>query len=47
MAIFLSNDVQVTLNAVDLTDHVTSASISTAFLMSLRLQLWEILHTFL
>jgi hypothetical protein len=31
MAIFLSNDVQVTLNAVDLTDHVTSASISRVF----------------
>jgi hypothetical protein len=31
MAIFLSNDVQVTLNAVDLTDHCTSASISRVF----------------
>ena len=31
MAIFLSNDVQVTLNSVDLTDHVTSASISRVF----------------
>ena len=31
MAIFLSNDVQVTLNAVDLTDHGTSASISRVF----------------
>ena len=31
MAFFLSNDVQVTLNAVDLTDHVTSASISRVF----------------
>jgi hypothetical protein len=46
MAIFLSNDVQVTLNAVDLTDHVTSASISRVF-DELELQLWEILHTFL
>ena len=31
MAIFLSNDVQVTLNAVDLTDHVTSATINRVF----------------
>jgi hypothetical protein len=31
MAIFLSNDVVVTLNAVDLSDHVTSASISRVF----------------
>jgi hypothetical protein len=31
MAIFLSNDVQVTLNAVDLSDHCTSASISRVF----------------
>jgi hypothetical protein len=31
MAIFLSNDVQVTLERVDLTDHVTSASISRVF----------------
>ena len=31
MAIFLSNDVQVTLNAVDLTDHCTSASIYRVF----------------
>ena len=31
MAIFLSNDVQVTLNAVDLTANCTSASISRVF----------------
>ena len=31
MAIFLSNDVQVTLNSVDLTDHVTSATINRVF----------------
>ena len=31
MAIFLSNDVQVTLNSVDLIDHTTSASISRVF----------------
>ena len=31
MAIFLSNDVQVTLNAVDLSDHVTSATINRLF----------------
>jgi uncharacterized protein YerC len=31
MAIFLSNDVQVTLERVDLTDHCTSASISSVF----------------
>ncbi len=31
MAIFLSNTVQVTLNNVDLTDHVTSATINRAF----------------
>ena len=31
MAIFLSNDVQVTLNAVDLSDHVTSATINRVF----------------
>jgi hypothetical protein len=46
MAIFLSNEVVVTLNAVDLSDHVTSATIS-AYLMSWKLQLWAILHTFL
>jgi hypothetical protein len=31
MAIFLSNEVVVTLNSVDLSDHVTSASISRVF----------------
>ena len=31
MAIFLSNDVQVTLDSVDLSDHTTSASISRVF----------------
>ena len=31
MAIFLSNGVVVTLNSVDLSDHVTSASISRTF----------------
>ena len=31
MAIYLSNTVQVTLNAVALTDHVTSATINRAF----------------
>ena len=31
MAIYLSNTVQVTLNSVALTDHVTSASISRTF----------------
>jgi hypothetical protein len=31
MAIFLSNTVVVTLNSVDLSDHVTSASISRTF----------------
>ena len=31
MAIFLSNDVQVTLNAVDLSDHVTSATKNRVF----------------
>jgi hypothetical protein len=31
MAIFLSNDVVVTLNAVDLSDHVTSATINRVF----------------
>jgi hypothetical protein len=46
MAIFLSNDVQVTLNAVDLTDHAL-ALVFLEFLMSWKLQLWAILHTFL
>ena len=31
MAIFLSNEVVVTLNAVDLSDHVTSATINRVF----------------
>ena len=31
MAIYLSNGVVVTLNSVDLSDHVTSASISRSF----------------
>ena len=31
MAIYLSNTVQVTLNSVALTDHVTSATINRAF----------------
>ena len=31
MAIFLSNDVVVTLNSVDLSDHVTSATINRVF----------------
>jgi hypothetical protein len=31
MAIFLSNEVVVTLNSVDLSDHVTSASIYSRF----------------
>jgi hypothetical protein len=31
MAIFLSNGVQVTLNSVDLSDHVTSATINRSF----------------
>jgi hypothetical protein len=31
MAIYLSNDVQVTLNSVDLSDHVTSATINRVF----------------
>ena len=31
MAIYLSNDVQVTLNSVDLSDHVTSATINRLF----------------
>ena len=31
MAVFLSNGVQVTLNSVDLSDHVTSATINRVF----------------
>ena len=31
MAIFLNNGVQVTLNTVSLTDHVTSATINRTF----------------
>jgi hypothetical protein len=31
MAIFLSNGVVVTLNSVDLSDHVTSATINRSF----------------
>jgi hypothetical protein len=41
MAIFLSNGVVVTLNSVDLSDHVTSATINRYF-EELKLQLWAI-----
>jgi hypothetical protein len=42
MAIYLSNGVVVTLNSVDLSDHVTSAVINRSF-EEPRLQLWAML----